>query len=71
MCIPNVIMKTQVRSSYLPKEILWGHRFNNLVVQYDETKKVYAIDHNKLNITSTDHTPRYFLITILIFNFFS
>jgi len=48
---------TQARSSYLPAEILWGHRFANLV-SYAQKQEVYGIDCSNLDQTVPDNTPR-------------
>ncbi|XP_059056072.1 ATP-sensitive inward rectifier potassium channel 11-like [Achroia grisella] len=47
---------TQSQTSYLPKELLWGHRFLP-VVKYDSRKLKYVIDHSKLNSTEAVDTP--------------
>jgi potassium inwardly-rectifying channel subfamily J, other len=47
---------TQARSSYLPSEILWGHRFEP-VVSYNKEKQGYEIDYSKFNSTNTVDTP--------------
>jgi len=48
----------QARSSYLPNEILWGHRFEN-VVSYAKHKGVYAVDCSSINqVVPDDCTPR-------------
>ncbi len=46
----------QVRTSYLPNEILWGHRFDHTSMSYDG--QVFAINHAVINTTRTDQTPR-------------
>ena len=48
----------QVRTSYVPNEILWGHRFDNDVVVYDKTAAIYTVYHTRINRTVTDDTPR-------------
>lgn len=48
----------QVRTSYLPNEILWGHRFNNNIISYDKKAGTHIVNHNVINHTSTDDTPR-------------
>ena len=48
----------QVRSSYLPNEILWGHHFDNNVLNYDKKVAVYIVNQRILNKTATDDTPR-------------
>ena len=37
----------QARTSYLPNEILWGHRFTNNVVVYDKNEGTYNIHHSR------------------------
>merc|ERR1719474_1013335 len=48
---------TQARSSYLPQEILWGHRFENSA-SYAKKEGVYAIDCSSIDLTVPDDTPR-------------
>ena len=48
---------TQARSSYLPNEVLWGYRFDNLV-SYAREQSVYAIDCSAINRVVQDNTPR-------------
>ena len=49
----------QVRTSYLPNEILWGHRFDNDVMTYDARKCGYKLNTNIINIMIYDkYTPR-------------
>eukprot|EP00090_Calanus_glacialis_P013595 TRINITY_DN22259_c0_g1_i1.p1 TRINITY_DN22259_c0_g1~~TRINITY_DN22259_c0_g1_i1.p1 ORF type:complete len:454 (+),score=125.13 TRINITY_DN22259_c0_g1_i1:173-1363(+) len=48
---------TQARSSYLPNEVLWGYRFDNLV-SYAKKQGVYAIDCSAINRVVPDNTPR-------------
>ncbi|CAG4972362.1 unnamed protein product [Colias eurytheme] len=47
---------TQSQTSYLPREVVWGHRFPS-VVRYDTNKQKYVIDHHKLNTTEPVDTP--------------
>lgn len=46
----------QARSSYLPSEILWGHRFEQLVSYRRETAE-YKVDYSKFNSTYEIDTP--------------
>ncbi|XP_076327085.1 G protein-activated inward rectifier potassium channel 3-like [Tachypleus tridentatus] len=46
----------QARSSYLPNEILWGHRFEQLVSYSKETGD-YVVDYGKFNNTFEVETP--------------
>lgn len=39
---------TQCRTSYLPKEIMWGHRFVNMI-SYNSSEQVYEVDHDKFD----------------------
>lgn len=39
---------TQSRTSYLPKEIMWGNRFVNVIV-YNRSSHVYEVDYNKFD----------------------
>lgn len=45
----------QVRTSYLPREILWGYRFENMV-SYEKGR--YVVDSSYLNAVIPDETPR-------------
>ena len=40
----------QARTSYLPDEILWGHRFEPMVL--------YRKDHNKYQVSNVNNTNR-------------
>ncbi|ODM90718.1 G protein-activated inward rectifier potassium channel 4 [Orchesella cincta] len=48
---------TQARSSYLPSEILWGHRFENLVT-FKKEHGEYDVDYSHFNNTYEVDTPR-------------
>ena len=48
----------QVRTSYLPNEILWGHKFDHNVLVYDKKMGSYQIFHSRVNKTAMDDTPR-------------
>lgn len=39
---------TQARTSYLPHEIIWSHRFEN-VIHYDHLEKVYYADYENFD----------------------
>jgi len=43
-------MTTQARTSYLPSEILWGHRFERLV-SYQRDNSQYMIDYSRFHST--------------------
>ena len=47
----------QARSSYLPNEILWGHRYQNMMT-YNKKKGIYTVDCSNLNAVTQDDTPR-------------
>ena len=49
-------MTTQARSSYLPSEVLWGHRFEPLVAFKKETGE-YEVDYSLFNNTYEVDTP--------------
>lgn len=46
----------QARSSYIPNEILWGHRFEQVVSFRKETGE-YLVDYSKFNNTHEVETP--------------
>lgn len=46
---------TQARTSYIPEEILWGHRFVSIV---SEEEGVYSVDYSKFGNTAKVATPR-------------
>ncbi|XP_061191857.1 G protein-activated inward rectifier potassium channel 3-like [Saccostrea echinata] len=50
-------MTTQARSSYLPGEILWGHRFERLVTFQKENGQ-YQIDFSRFHNTMPVDTPQ-------------
>ncbi len=54
--IPTPLL--QVRTSYLPNEILWGHRFEHESMQYDQEQSLYTVRHNSMNKTVVDKTPK-------------
>ncbi|XP_043250860.1 uncharacterized protein LOC122396475 isoform X1 [Colletes gigas] len=47
---------TQARSSYLPQEILWGHRFEPMVA-YSKERQGYEVDYSLFNSTTQVDTP--------------
>ena len=49
----------QVRSSYLPNEILWGYRFEQTCVAYDKKEAKYAISFKTINRIIPDRTLRW------------
>lgn len=54
--IESTGMTTQARSSYLPNEILWGHRFDSLVSFKKETGE-HEVDYSLFNNTYVVDTP--------------
>ncbi|XP_026724920.1 G protein-activated inward rectifier potassium channel 4-like [Trichoplusia ni] len=46
----------QVKSSYTAQEILWGHRFVNMI-EYLEYKHGFEIDYSKFDETNSVNTP--------------
>ncbi|XP_063234501.1 ATP-sensitive inward rectifier potassium channel 12-like isoform X2 [Bacillus rossius redtenbacheri] len=54
--IESTGMTTQARSSYLPNEILWGHRFEPLVTFRKDTGE-YEVDYSLFNNTYEVDTP--------------
>ncbi|GFG32821.1 hypothetical protein Cfor_06324 [Coptotermes formosanus] len=54
--IESTGMTTQARSSYLPSEVLWGHRFQPLVAFKKETGE-YEVDYSLFNNTYEVDTP--------------
>ncbi|KAJ8664346.1 hypothetical protein QAD02_006008 [Eretmocerus hayati] len=47
---------TQARSSYLPQEVLWGHRFEP-IVSYSKERQGYEVDYSRFNSTLQVDTP--------------
>lgn len=60
LCCLGVIestgMTTQARSSYLPSEILWGHRFEHIITFRKETGE-YEVNYTLFNNTYEVDTP--------------
>lgn len=54
--IESTGMTTQARTSYLPTEILWGHRFRRLVA-YQKQDGAYTVDFSLFNVTYAIPTP--------------
>ena len=48
----------QARTSYLPNEIFWGHRFDHNSVIYDKKEGVHSVHHGVINDISQDGTPK-------------
>ncbi|XP_008197288.1 G protein-activated inward rectifier potassium channel 3 isoform X4 [Tribolium castaneum] len=54
--IESTGMTTQARSSYLPSEILWGHRFQSLI-NFKKDSGQYEVDYALFNNTVEVDTP--------------
>ena len=54
-----VLFIIQVRTSYLPNEILWGYRFENTCVTYDKSQAKYVVNIGNMDKIVADNTPRY------------
>ncbi|XP_067002182.2 ATP-sensitive inward rectifier potassium channel 12-like [Anabrus simplex] len=54
--IESTDQRIQARYSYLPHEILWGHRFRSLMV-YNKSEHNYEADYSLLNTTYKVDTP--------------
>ena len=55
--IESTDQRVQARTSYLPAEILWGHRFEP-VVSYDRSQARYIVDYNRFHDTLPVEMPR-------------
>jgi len=55
---PETGCSVQARTSYLPSEILWGHRFEHSTVSYDQRAAKYAVSYTTINSFHPDGTPR-------------
>ncbi|KAA0190884.1 hypothetical protein HAZT_HAZT002557 [Hyalella azteca] len=55
--IESTGMTTQARSSYLPDEILWGHRFQPLVSYKKSPREGFYVDLSLFNNTQPVCTP--------------
>jgi len=55
---PETGNTVQVRTSYLPTEILWGYRFEHKCVAYDKALAKYAVSYTSINSFVPDRTPR-------------
>lgn len=55
--IESTDQRVQARTSYLPAEILWGHRFEP-VVSYDKSQGRYEVDYSRFHCTQPVETPR-------------
>ena len=48
---------SQVRTSYLPSEIVWGCKFEHSCVQYNPKLATYEVSFDSLNTIVMDNTP--------------
>lgn len=55
--IESTDQRVQARTSYLPAEILWGHRFEP-VVSYDKSQSRYIADYSRFHDTQPVETLR-------------
>jgi len=55
---PETGNTVQVRTSYLPNEILWGYRFEHTCVTYDQKMAKYVVSISNMNKIIPDNTPR-------------
>jgi len=55
---PETGNSIQARTSYLPNEILWGHRFEHTCVAYNKQSEKYIISYSTINKCAADRTPR-------------
>uniref|UniRef100_T1GM41 Inward rectifier potassium channel C-terminal domain-containing protein n=1 Tax=Megaselia scalaris TaxID=36166 RepID=T1GM41_MEGSC len=49
---PLTAQVSEDRTSYLPKEVFWGQRFNN-IIHYDKLNNSYFVDFKNFNSTSS------------------
>ncbi|KAK7794849.1 hypothetical protein R5R35_002881 [Gryllus longicercus] len=54
--IESTDQRIQARCSYLPEEILWGHRFEQLM-HFNHAVQNFEVDYSLLNATYQVHTP--------------
>ena len=55
--IESTDQRVQARTSYMPNEILWGHRFEP-VVAYNKESGRYDVDYSRFHSTRPVDTPR-------------
>jgi len=55
---PETGNSVQTRTSYLPGEIRWGHRFVHNILSYDQSKTKYSVCYKDINSTVADSTIR-------------
>jgi len=56
---PETGNNIQVRTSYLPSEILWGYQFQHSCVQYQQDRGNYQVSFQSFNSIVKDNTPRF------------
>lgn len=49
---PLTAQVSEDRTSYMPKEVFWGQRFNN-IIHYDKLNNCYFVDFKNFNSTSS------------------
>ncbi len=54
----NCMCEKQVCTSYLPNEILWGHRFEHESMTYDKDECAYNIRYNSVDQTKVTITHK-------------
>jgi len=55
---PETGNNIQVRTSYLPAEILWGYKFQHSCVKVEPTSGKFVVTFDTLNTIVKDNTPR-------------
>ena len=55
---PETGNNIQVRTSYLPGEILWGYKFQHSCVHFNKEGGMYEVTFDTLNTIIKDNTPR-------------
>jgi len=55
--VPETGNGIQVRTSYVPSEILWGFKFEHSCVSYNNQLKTYEVSFENLNSIVMDSTP--------------
>ncbi|XP_066140668.1 inward rectifier potassium channel 4-like isoform X2 [Euwallacea fornicatus] len=52
----NTGQMTQAKSSYMPNEILWGYRFENMII-FNNYREEYEVDFSKFDVVAPVNTP--------------
>ena len=55
---PETGSSIQTRTSYMPQDIIWGHRFEHTCVAYDKMASKYAVSYDTIDSIVQDQTPR-------------